>query len=195
MRATSGWTWTRARLFRIERDWTAGLRPAFRHVQNSILLACLSGKGGAKQGQVQMPTDRKIRWAANFFIWSAIVWLVAIVFLALNDWWRRHPTALYSTSSENFAAIVSFIFARFLYNSWIPFLVIVNGLALRRYRSRVAAGLFILLGVMGVGLGLFALWRIGFNLIAVEFVVFYGLYISVAVWTFVDLSRSPASPL
>lgn len=137
-----------------------------------------------------MPTDRKIRWAANFFIWSSVVLLVVIVVpTLLDELLRRYPTG--PTSAKDFGAIVGFTAGRALRLGWLFILVIVNGLVLRRYKSRVAAGLSILLGLTGVGSALFML-QLGFDWVAVEVIVFFGTYLLVAVWAFVALSRSPA---
>lgn len=136
-----------------------------------------------------MPTERKIRWAANFFIFSALFVVVANVFPIFDSWSRLHPTAPYSSSAENLGALVGFIVGGLVYNGWFYILVLVNGLVLRRYKSRIAAGLFILLGLwglLGVGLSLFLL---GFNSTAVAGLVFFGLYLLVAAWAFVTLMR------
>ena len=77
--------------------------------------------------------DRKIRWAANLFIWSAVVVLVVSGFTFFNDW---HPS--YSSSIEAVGSLFSFLAVRLLYNDWFYILVLVNALVLRRYKSRLS---------------------------------------------------------
>ena len=131
--------------------------------------------------------ERIIRWAANYFIFSAVFLIVASVFPIFDGWLRLHRVTYYPSSAERFGSIVGFIAGRFLHDYWFLILMLVNGLVLRRYKSRVAAGLFILFGLLLVGLNLFALRENGFNsTLAVE-LGFFGLYLVVAVWTLITL--------
>jgi hypothetical protein len=47
---------------------------------------------------------------------------------------------------------------RLLRNDWPYILILINGFVLRRYKSRVAATIFILAGLYGTGLGLYMIW-------------------------------------
>jgi hypothetical protein len=60
---------------------------------------------------------------------------------------------------------------------------------LRRYKSRIAAALFALFGLIGFGFGMLILSRAGFVYIAVALVLFFGAYFAIAVWTLVALMR------
>lgn len=136
-----------------------------------------------------MPLERKLRWAANFFIWSAAIVIVSNAFPTFDRWSRLHPTAPYSSSAENLAHVIGFVVAGLLYNAWPYWLALANGIVLRRYKSRIAAGLFIVLGLWGVGMALSILWRIGVDSTAALMIVLFGLYLLVATWTFIALMR------
>ena len=128
--------------------------------------------------------DRKIRWAANLFIWSAVVVLVASGFTFFNDW---HPS--YSSSIEAVGSLFSFLAVRLLYNDWFYILVLVNALVLRRYKSRIAAALLIVVSLYGLGLAVYMLWLVGATPIVVVTALIYGFYLAIAAWTFVALMR------
>jgi hypothetical protein len=128
--------------------------------------------------------DRKIRWAANLFIWSAVVVLVVSGFTFFNDW---HPS--YSSSIEAVGSLFSFLAVRLLYNDWFYILVLVNALVLRRYKSRIAAALLIVVSLYGLGLAVYMLWLVGATPIVVVTALIYGFYLAIAAWTFVALMR------
>lgn len=128
--------------------------------------------------------DRKIRWAANLFIWSAVVVLVVSGFTFFNDW---HPS--YSSSIEAVGSLFSFLAVRLLYNDWFYILVLVNALVLRRYKSRIAAALLIVVSLYGLGLAVYMLWLVGATPIVVVTALIYGFYLAIAAWTFVVLMR------
>jgi|HubBroStandDraft_1064217.scaffolds.fasta_scaffold272441_1 hypothetical protein len=134
-----------------------------------------------------MTTERKLRGAANFFIWSAVVVLVVNSFSIFDRWSRTHT--LQGPSIETLANFVGFLAGGLLYNDWLYILVLVNGLVLRRYKSRIAAGLFVVLGLWGTGLALFVLWRVGFTQTSALMAVFFGPYLLIAGWTFAALTR------
>ena len=115
--------------------------------------------------------------------------IVASIFPILDRWFWLHPTAPYSSLAENSGALVGFIVGGFLGHYWFLILILVNGLVLRRYKSRIAAGLFILFGLFSVGLSLFALWEDGFNSTFLLALGFFGLYVLVAAWTLITLIR------
>lgn len=79
--------------------------------------------------------------------------------------------------------------ARLLYNDWFYILVLVNALALRRYKSRIAAALLIIVSLYGLGLAVYMLWLIDVTPIAVVIALSSGLYLAIAVWTFAALMR------
>jgi hypothetical protein len=76
-----------------------------------------------------------------------------------------------------------------LYKNWLYILVLVNDLVLRRYKSRIAARLFVILGLLGTGLGLFMLSQLGFNPIAALMTLFFDSYLLITGWTFIALLR------
>ena len=113
-----------------------------------------------------MTTERKLRWGTNFFIWSSVVALVLIA-----------TAHFIGYMTGGLAAIGSpYVFA------------LINGLVLRRYKSRVAAALFVLLGLIGFAVGMFLL-LIGYVYVAVAPIVFFAAYVTIAVWTFNTLTR------
>ncbi len=113
-----------------------------------------------------MTTERKLRWATNFFIWSSVAALVLIA-----------TAHFIGYMTGGLAAIGSpYVFA------------LINGLVLRRYKSRVAAALFVLFGLIGFAVGMFLL-LIGYVYVAVAPIVFFAAYVTIAVWTFNALTR------
>ena len=135
-----------------------------------------------------MPTTRKLRWATNFFIWSAIIPLVLDAFPIFDQWSRRH--VVQPSSLEALAEFVGYM-AGGLVVIGAPFiLALVNGLVLRRYQSRTAAALFAIFGLLEtIGGGLLLLLGTGFDSTAVAMVVFYSAYFAIGLWTFVTLMR------
>ncbi len=145
-----------------------------------------------------MPTRRKPRWATNFFMWSAIIALVLDAFPIFDQWSRRH--VVQPSSLEALAEFVGYMAGGLVVIGGPFIFALVNGLVLRRYQSRIAAALFTIFGLLGIGWVLLLLLGIGFESTAVAMVVFYGAYFAIAVWTFVALvrqhsQRKVASPL
>jgi hypothetical protein len=134
-----------------------------------------------------MPLERKIRWATNFFIWSAVAILVVNAFESFDRWSEIYVAR--SSSLYTLANLIGFVVGGLLHNAWPYILVLLNGLVLRRYRSRIAAGLFVALGLYGVGLSLSILWGMGFSPLVAALVLFFGLYLLIAAWIFVTLAR------
>lgn len=128
--------------------------------------------------------DRKIQWAANLFIWSAVLVLVVSGFTFFSDW---HPS--YSSSVEAVGSLFRFLVVRLLYNDWFYILVLVIALILRRYKSRIAAASLIVVSLYGLGLAVYMLWSVGATPIVVVTALIYGSYLAIAAWTFVALMR------
>ena len=110
--------------------------------------------------------------------------LVVSGFTFFNDW---HPS--YSSSIEAVGSLFSFLAVRLLYNDWFYILVLVNALVLRRYKSRIAAALLIVVSLYGLGLAVYMLWLVGATPIVVVTALIYGFYLAIATWTFVALMR------
>ena len=132
--------------------------------------------------------ERRIKWATNFFIWSAVILLVFRSFEILNFWPRYHAIHPEWTSAENVGAFLRWTAGA---NAFFIF-ILVNGLLLRRYKSRIAAGLFVALGLFLVGSE--PLWSPlhGFTLRAVLMDVLYGAYFLIACWLMVALKTQHA---
>jgi hypothetical protein len=124
---------------------------------------------------------RIIGRASYYFILTALA-LLALQALSIRDEWLVSPTRAASTSLENIAGFIWFLTGHLLYEDWVYILVLANGLVLRRYRSRVAALLFIVFGLYGMGLALFVLWAIGSNALLVSgfLTIFFASYVWVA---------------
>jgi hypothetical protein len=125
---------------------------------------------------------RIIRRASYYFILTALA-LLALQALSVRDEWLVSPTrATATTSLENIAGFIGFLTGHLLYEDWVYVLVLVNGLVLRRFESRVAALLFIVFGLYGMGLALFVLWAIGANALLVSgfLTIFFASYVWVA---------------
>jgi len=122
-----------------------------------------------------MTTERKLRWATNFFIWSSDI---ALALIATAHFIGYMTGGLVAIGSPYILALISspYIFA------------LINGLVLRRYKSRVAAALFVLFGLIGFAVGMFLL-LIGYVYVAVAPIVFFAAYVTIAVWTFNALTR------
>jgi hypothetical protein len=135
-----------------------------------------------------LPVERKIKWATNFFIWSAVVFIVFRVFEDYDVWARYHSIHPEWTSVETVGA-----FLRWMAGGDAVFIfVLVNGLLLRRYKSRIAAGLFVALGLFVVGSELLWWPLHGFTLRAVLMDVLYGAYFLIACWLMVALKTQHA---
>ena len=108
-----------------------------------------------------MTTERKLWWATNFLIWSSAI---AVVLVATAHFIGNMAGGLVATGS-------------------VFILALINGLVLRRYKSRVAAAVFVLLGLIGFAVGMFLLLS-GYIYVAVAPIVFFAAYVTIALWTF-----------
>jgi len=122
-----------------------------------------------------MTTERKLRWATNFFIWSSAI---ALVLIATAHFIGYMTGGLVAIGSPYILALTSSPFI----------LALIDGIVLRRYNSRVAAALFVLFGLIGFAVGMFLL-LIGYGYGAVAPIVFFAAYVTIAVWTFNALTR------
>ena len=131
--------------------------------------------------------DRKLRWAENFFIWSALIVLLFEVRPVFDSWSRDHTPQV---SSVDAATQAIGYMARGLVLGGSPYvLALINGLVLRRYQSRIAAALFAVFGLLGLGLGILALTQVGIVFMSVTSIVFFGIYLAIAVWTYDALTH------
>jgi hypothetical protein len=102
---------------------------------------------------------RTIRRTSGFFIWIPLIIAGLSSFDFFDAWLHSHARSETSASSlETVAGLIAFMLGKFVRNDWFYILVLVNGIFLRRYRSRVAALLFVLGSLYGVGLGLYMIW-------------------------------------
>ena len=113
-----------------------------------------------------MTTERRLWWATNFFIWSSAI---ALVLVAAAHFIGYMAGGLVATGS-------AFI------------ITLINGLVLLRYKSRIAAALFVLLGFVGFAVGMILLLS-GYIYVAVAPIVFFGAYVTIAIWTFDALTQ------
>jgi hypothetical protein len=117
---------------------------------------------------------RIVRRASYYFILTALV-LLALQGLSIYDEWRttrpgtflRDPTSV-MMSIFNLLSFSRFFFPRLVTENWVYVLMLVNGIVLRRFESRVAAALFVIFGLYGMGLSLFVLWAIGSDALLVS---------------------------
>jgi len=146
---------------------------------------------------------RIIRQASYYFILTALVLLALQGFSIHDEWLASRPASASTTSIESITGFTRFLFSHLLSEDWIYVLVLVNGIVLRRFESRVAAALFIVFGLYGMGLSLFVLWAIGRDALLVSgfLTVFFGSYVWVARRAFVaarklrgEFRDDPASP-
>jgi hypothetical protein len=129
---------------------------------------------------------KTIRRASSFFIFSSL-FVLALNALSIFDQWSKHMHPS-ETSVESIANFAGYLLASLLRNDWIFILFLVNGVILRRYRSRVSAVLFIIAGLWGAGLGLFIFWNdiqdpapsMSLLRTAVFLAIFFGLYFVIA---------------
>jgi len=113
-----------------------------------------------------MTTERKLWWATNFFIWSSAIALVLVAAAHFIGYMAGGLVAIGS----------AFI------------LTLINGLVLHRYKSRVAAALFVLLGFIGFAVGMILLLS-GYIYVAAAPIVFFAAYATIGVWTFDALTQ------
>jgi hypothetical protein len=130
---------------------------------------------------------RIVRRASYFFILTALV-LLALQGLSIHDeWWATRPNAPVTASIANFVAFCRFFFPRLVTENWVYVLMLINGVVLRRFNSRIAAALFVIFGLYGMGLSLFVLWAIGDDALLVSggLAVFFAVIAWVAARAFV----------
>jgi hypothetical protein len=113
-----------------------------------------------------MTAERKLWWATNFFIWSSAI---ALVLVAAAPFIGYMAGGLVATGSPSILALI-------------------NGLVLHRYKSRVAAALFVLLGLIGFAVGMILLLS-GYIYVAAAPIVFFAAYVTIGVWTFDALTQ------
>jgi hypothetical protein len=112
--------------------------------------------------------ERIIRGASYYFILTALV-LLALQGLSIHDEWRAtHPDVPVTWSISSFVAFCRFFFPHLVTENWVYVLMLANGIALRRFKSRIAAVLFVVFGLYGMGLSLFVLWAIGSDALLVS---------------------------
>jgi hypothetical protein len=130
---------------------------------------------------------RIVRRASYFFILTALV-LLALQGLSIHDEWRvTRPDAPVMASIANFLAFCRFFFPHLVTENWVYVLMLINGVVLRRFNSRIAAALFVIFGLYGMGLSLFVLWAIGDDALLVSggLAVFFAVIAGVAARAFV----------
>jgi hypothetical protein len=111
---------------------------------------------------------RIVRRASCYFILTALV-LLALQGLSVHDEWRAtRPDVPVMASISNFVTFCGFLFTRLVTENWVYVLMLANGLVLRRFKSRIAAALFVIFGLYGMGLSLFVLWAIGSDVLLVS---------------------------
>jgi hypothetical protein len=134
---------------------------------------------------------RIVRRASYFFILTALV-LLALQGLSIYDEWRAiHPDAPVTASITNLVAFCRFFFPRLITENWVYVLMLLNGIVLRRFESRIAAALFVIFGLYGMGLSLFVLWAIGSDALLVSggLAVFFAVIAWVAARAFVAAKK------
>jgi hypothetical protein len=142
---------------------------------------------------------RIVRRASYFFILTALV-LLALQGLSIHDEWRvTRPNAPVTASIANFVAFCRFFFPHLVTENWVYVLMLINGVVLRRFNSRIAAVLFVIFGLYGMGLSLFVLWAIGDDALLVSggLAAFFAVIAWVAALAFVaarKLRREFADP-
>jgi hypothetical protein len=131
--------------------------------------------------------DCKLHWATNFFIWSALILLLFEVRPVFNGWSRDHTPQVSSVDAT--AQFIGYM-TRGLVLGGSPYvLALINGLALRHYKSRLSAALFAVFGLIGLGLGMLVLVQTGIVYMSVASIVFFGVYLAIAVWTYDALTH------
>jgi hypothetical protein len=134
---------------------------------------------------------RIIRRASYYFILTALV-LLALQGLSIHDEWRAaHPDVPVTASIANLVAFGRFFFPRLVTENWVYVLMLINAIVLRRFESRIAAALFVIFGLYGMGLSLFVLWAIGSDALIVSggLAVFFAWIAGVAARAFVAAKK------
>jgi hypothetical protein len=102
---------------------------------------------------------RTIRRTSGFFIWIPLIILALSCFDFFDSWLHSQARAeTLASSLETVAGLIAYMLGKFVRNDWFSILVLVNAIFLRRYRTRVAAILFVLVSLYGAGLGLYMIW-------------------------------------
>lgn len=133
-----------------------------------------------------MTTERKLRWAAHLFIWSAAIVVLYGALDEFDHWSHVHPAR---PLVETIAYFIGWMTAGLVKRSGLYILLLINGLVLRRYKSRIAAALFVLMGLSGFGLGTYDLILGAPRSFFLAVTTFFGLYLAIALWTLVTLMR------
>jgi hypothetical protein len=132
-----------------------------------------------------------VRRASYYFILTALV-LLALQGLAIRDEWRAaRPDAAVTASISNFLTFCRFLFTRLVTEDWVYVLMLANAIVLRRFQSRIAAALFVIFGLYGMGLSLFVLWAIGSDALIVSggLAVFFASIAWIAARAFVAAKK------
>jgi hypothetical protein len=109
-----------------------------------------------------------VRRASYYFILTALA-LLALQGLSIHEEWRAtHPNVPVTASVSNLVTYCRFLFTHLVTEDWVYVLMLANGLVLRRLKSRIAAVLFVIFGLYGMGLSLFVLWAIGSDALLVS---------------------------
>jgi len=145
---------------------------------------------------------RIVRRASYYFILAALV-LLALQGLSIHDEWQAaRLDAPVTASISNLVAFGRFLFTSLVTEDWVYVLMLANGIVLRRFASRIAAALFVIFGLYGMGLSLFVLWAIGSDALLVSggLAVFFASIAWVAARAFVaakklrgELAEPPAA--
>lgn len=172
---------------------TTALRSTRFESAIGFLVSCLRLDGAAIRAPAEGSTitiERRLGWAANFFIWSALILLALEVRPVFDDWSRHHTPE--ASSLEAAAHFVGYMASSLVLDGSPYLLALINGLVLRRYKSRIAAALFAVFGLVGLGFGVLVLMQSGIVYMSVASIVFFGVYLAIAVWTYVALTpRTP----
>ena len=133
--------------------------------------------------------DKKLRWAALFFVWTAIISLVIAAFLVYGRYLQSQLTRSHSSSVLTVAFFIGYMGGGILHNSWLEILMLINAFILRRYKSRISAALFIAPGLWGLLLGISYLSYGILPPFSLMSSLFSGVYLFIAVWSLVALIR------
>jgi len=132
-----------------------------------------------------------VRRASYYFMLTALV-LLALQGLAIHDEWRAtRPDAAATGSLGNLLTFCRFLFTRLVTEDWVYVLMLANAIVLRRFESRIAAALFVIFGLYGMGLSLFVLWAIGSDALLVSggLAVFFASIAWIAARAFVAAKK------
>jgi hypothetical protein len=96
---------------------------------------------------------KTIRWTSGFFIWISLLVLGVGLFAHFESWSDSDTRASATFSVDYVAGLVDYLLAKFLFYNWMFLVALANGFVLRRYKSRVAATILILVSLFGTGQG------------------------------------------